>query len=684
MSNLTVQYDNTTLINTSTTNSTNILATKGTVAKDNINIDFTGATLQKKTVTARQDTFDVLPGGSSETYSGRPIFIDNTNNDKTVTSANIDFIPNRFFYDRTPSPESPLNLRHRDHLEIEISGKNIWNEENFLTGKITKTDDDWYYATSVNWRNAFGSSATYGYGLWHRTGRDLPQITISFDMKSAGSDTSKNVLWVCCSYMDGTNLTKKYANRATALEERHISITTAANKRVSYIYFSYGTSSGLYIKNFQIEFGATATTYEPYQGQVITIPYKDNNNTTLDMYGGSLDIINGELIIDEDFNNYTYSYKNDETYPYAELTGSFSFDRDKVFCNKYETHHGDISTLDWTSLPLIWQQDANIIKIYFPQETTEEEINTVMSASDLQIVTPRSTELIYGIEPVDLQLQLGQNVIIINADNIEAEVESSSATVADGISELIVKAPSQYQGRVLSGTTPPEKTTAFWDAMANGEWPAGDVVLNSTTTLPNQTFQGRKNITSINAPNITSLAAGVFAYCTNLQKVTLPNLTTCGENTFLSCSNLKTINLPNCTTIGNYSFKYAGYNYPNQCIWVLPAVTSIGAQTFQYSGSKTVDLGPNCATVSGSNIFGGNANTGSYLSNLILRKTDAVVTISSTTLANTKNLKIYVPQSLIEDYKNAQYWSSHADAFYPIEGSEFEHFYADGTLISSE
>jgi len=47
--------------------------------------------------------------------------------------------------------------------------------------------------------------------------------------------------------------------------------------------------------------------------------------------------------------------------------------------------------------------------------------------------------------------------------------------------------------------------------------------------------------------------------------------------------------------------------------------------------------------VSGNNIFGGNNTTGSYLSNLILRKTDAVVTISSTTLANTKNLKIYVP-----------------------------------------
>ena len=683
MSNLTVQYDNTTLINTSTTNSTNILATKGTVAKDNINIDFTGATLQEKTVIARQDTFDVLPGGSSETYSGRPLFIDNTNN-KTITSASIDFIPNRFYYDRIPSPESPLNLRHRDNLQIEISGKNIWNEENFLTGKITKTDDDWYYATSVNWRNAFGSSATYGWGLWHKTARDLPQMTISFDMKSSGSDTSKNVLWVCCSYMDGTSLVKKYANRATALEERHISITTAANKRVSYIYFSYGTSAGLYIKNFQIEFGATATTYESYQGQVITIPYKDNNNTTLDVYGGSLDIINGELIINEDFNNYTYSYKNDETYPYAELTGSFSFDRNKVFCNKYETHHEDISTLDWTSLPLIWQQDANIIKIYFPQETTEEEINTVMSASDLQIVTPRSTELIYGIEPVDLQLQSGQNVIIINADNIEAEVESSSATVADGISELTIKAPAQYQGRVLSGTTPPEKTTAFWDAMVNGEWPAGDVVLNSTTALITYNFRDRKNITSINAPNVTTIQANSFSGCINLKTANFPNVTTCQNYIFDGCRNLKSVYLPKCTTIGTYSFRYAGYNHPGECVWVLPAVTSINNYTFQYSGAKSIDLGPNCATVSGASAFQGSTN-GGFLQNLILRSTEAPVTISATTFNNVGNvLKIYVPQSLIEDYKNATNWSSKADILYPIEGSEFEHFYADGTLISSE
>lgn len=110
----------------------------------------------------------------------------------------------------------------------------------------------------------------------------------------------------------------------------------------------------------------------------------------------------------------------------------------------------------------------------------------------------------------------------------------------------------------------------------------------------------------------TSVGYSAFGSCSALTSVDIPNATSVGAYAFNSCSALRTIDFPNATSIGEYAF-YSCFN--------LKTI---------YLRSKTM-----CTCTGDPNIA------------------------SSTT--------IYVPESLIDSYKTATYWSRYASKFKTLE-----------------
>lgn len=110
----------------------------------------------------------------------------------------------------------------------------------------------------------------------------------------------------------------------------------------------------------------------------------------------------------------------------------------------------------------------------------------------------------------------------------------------------------------------------------------------------------------------TSVGYSAFSSCSALTSVDIPNATSVGAYAFNSCSALRTIDFPNATSIGEYAF-YSCFN--------LKTI---------YLRSKTM-----CTCTGDPNIA------------------------SSTT--------IYVPESLIDSYKTATYWSRYASKFKTLE-----------------
>ena len=219
-----------------------------------------------------------------------------------------------------------------------------------------------------------------------------------------------------------------------------------------------------------------------------------------------------------------------------------------------------------------------------------------------------------------------------------------------------------------------------------------DVILSNITSMSGYSFvpssssaSSCTSLKTIDVPNLTKLTSELWRLPT-LENFNAPNLTNLANNSsyvLRYCDSIKKIHLPKltlCNFYGNNALKYV----------VLPNVINVRAVRGTHGGFIALDIGETCTNLNlgGDNIFYQTENNNTEA--LILRsKTLLPLTRSSLNASinagqgfgNFAKNKIYVHEALVEDYKVATNWSQYASCFEPIEGSKYEHYYADGTPI---
>jgi hypothetical protein len=87
------------------------------------------------------------------------------------------------------------------------------------------------------------------------------------------------------------------------------------------------------------------------------------------------------------------------------------------------------------------------------------------------------------------------------------------------------------------------------------------MIIENSTTLPNNAFYGCSSLTSIIIPNnVTSIGSSAFSGCSSLTSITIPNsVTSIGDNAFYGCSELKSViwnavDYPNFSSYTNNPF----------------------------------------------------------------------------------------------------------------------------------
>ncbi len=277
------------------------------------------------------------------------------------------------------------------------------------------------------------------------------------------------------------------------------------------------------------------------------------------------------------------------------------------------------------------------------------------------------------------------------------------------------------------------------DEIAMGA-PGGEVILHCNT-IGDYAFAGR-NITSVYSDTVDNIGGNVFAYCPNTVKLhltnlalidyydnsnktfgsriseaILPNLTSLGAHVFRDSTNLTNLYIPNlqkikctytfynCSKLTSFhtnavswsgSMDYTFYGCSKLVTVVMPKYNSyINSAAFDNCYALTaIDMGA-ITRIAGNGGTVHNFQNCNKLETIIIRKTDAICTLSDASDINFKSSPfastgtggtLYVPQALVESYQNATNWStllSH-NQILPIEGSEYEHYYADGTPIEEE
>ena len=167
-----------------------------------------------------------------------------------------------------------------------------------------------------------------------------------------------------------------------------------------------------------------------------------------------------------------------------------------------------------------------------------------------------------------------------------------------------------------------------------------DCVNLSSINMPLCNFVGDNafthcyNLSSVNLPLCKSLMNSVFLYCDNLQSISLPNCSYFGYGAFKNCSMLPSVNLPLCKSFSKDMFGNCG--------------------TFAYCSALSIVKIPLCSNI-GNFVFENCIN----LKYVYLNSVSSVTTIAINTFSNCSNLtSVYVPASLVDAFKTAQYWSS--------------------------
>lgn len=194
----------------------------------------------------------------------------------------------------------------------------------------------------------------------------------------------------------------------------------------------------------------------------------------------------------------------------------------------------------------------------------------------------------------------------------------------------------------------------------NGTVTSPNFVNEDMQRIPDYFFQNDTKIVSYSLPNVKTVGKYSFAYesfyaqNTKVTEIHLPLVTTILEGAFSECYRLETLEIPNVETI------YGPNTFNNGKIrkLIVPKLKTYNLKTFKNSKTPTTEL---------LDMYGGtmslNLSEMTYLKTLVLRKSDAVVPLDDL-YSGIQN--IYVPDSLVEQYKKSTNWVTHADKIKPL------------------
>lgn len=176
---------------------------------------------------------------------------------------------------------------------------------------------------------------------------------------------------------------------------------------------------------------------------------------------------------------------------------------------------------------------------------------------------------------------------------------------------------------------------------------------------------------------ITSIGTA-FTGNLKITNISLPNVKDVGKRAFASCSSLVTVNLPNATSVGAEVFEGTGLEYIS-----LPSLLDVASRVFyQATNLKTLHI-PNAEIIRSQAFYK------TYdIRNIIIEQDHEVCTLMANAFYqcyhilgtvnatyNPDGLKdgyIYVPDALVDSYKNATNWSVYAEQIKPLSELEVE------------
>lgn len=253
-----------------TDDSYNVLATDFIEVKEGGKYYFSGMNLFNNGNTgAMYNSKKEFVSGISSDYNVRPVTIPSG-----VKYLRLSIWGNKYDVPTNPKPTLAKGTTQKTYLPhgyigLEQSGKNLYNQENFLNANNWIKNTDSYYTGTANDLHIYiNNNKNYIVSNF----KENTQYSINF--KGYSDSVGGNFRFVF-KYTDGTSSMNYTLNTITESDYR---VTSQQDKTISYITTDYGSQRTLYIKDFMLkEVNIENDYYEPYrETKVISIDLQGN------------------------------------------------------------------------------------------------------------------------------------------------------------------------------------------------------------------------------------------------------------------------------------------------------------------------------------------------------------------------------------------------------------------------
>lgn len=306
--------------------------------------------------------------------------------------------------------ENICPITGKTDCDVTQTGTNIYDEDNLITlANAVKQSDGTYYLANLN--------NIYQKTIWANEIYYTGQITVTFIRKQVASGTS---LRFKVYYTDGTNSVVGNASQSADVSTTY-TLTSAAGKIVDNIVADYGSNIGTYF-NVQIQFGTTATEYVPYAG----VTYTTDLGQTV--YGGTLDIISGELTVTHamvDMGSLPWIASGDASNLFVASVSGKKNGNTNIMSDMY-----NVQAVAFTSMTHGGMRGYSTNNNVYCKNTDYSDAATFKTAMNgVQLVCELATPTTTTLTAQQVELLLGENNIWADTGDVSVRVVDSSRNV---------------------------------------------------------------------------------------------------------------------------------------------------------------------------------------------------------------------------------------------------------------
>lgn len=306
-----------------------------------------------------------------------------------------------------------------DEVEIEVSGKNIWDEQ-YVAGDISSATGELVPGGYMCSKNFIKVEPNTDYTIWTSKVPTGGYYYYEYD-------ADKNFVYGSNGMPNGS------------------SFTTKANTH--YIKFLYGSTYGYpYTNDIVVSKGSEhPTEYEPYKGSTTTIPLPST------LYDADVDVTNGDA--DEksgivDLGDLEWTYLDDGVF-LTDISDKKQKTHITMMCESYKSYDG-VNNITGTSTAKGYMADGEIASgegitaIYIKNTNYSDATIFKASLDGIKLCYELATPTTLSLTPTDVELLEGTNVVSTNGEKVAVTYKAGILATLGDIDDLNDKVKTKF------------------------------------------------------------------------------------------------------------------------------------------------------------------------------------------------------------------------------------------------